>query len=1042
MLNYSPARSHRGLISLFVRHPVAANLLMILMILAGVWTLMGRINISLFPPFNLDAITINVIWTGASAEDVQEAITIPLEQEVRNVDGLKKMTATSQMGASIILMEFHENTNINDSLEDVKQRISLVRANLPADAEEPEIYKNIFYESIARVLVYGPKYIDELRPWVRDFEQELLNRGIARIDITGLPEEEIAIQVPIERLDELNMSLSQVADRVEAMSRDFPAGVAGRWDVSKQLRSLQQQRDVQGFRSLPIMSDEQGRHLTLDDIATIEQRPKEGEPLVFYQGRPAVELLLQRMETGNTLASARIMRDWLADVQPSLPPDIRLKVYDENWVYLEERIRLLLNNGASGMVLILIILFTFLNGRVAFWVAAGIPVAFMATIAVIYLFGGSINMISLFALIMALGIIVDDTIVVSEDTLTHLSKGENVLEATESGAYRMLSPVMASSLTTIATFVPLLLIGGTMGNILFAIPATIICVILASLLECFLVLPGHLRHGFRNPKALAEGKFRKKVDALVDKFREGQFRRFITLAVQRPYATIAIAFSFLIVMFGLLVGGRLPFTFFPSPEGTLFMADVQFTAGTSPETVKQFLFEVENVLYQANDELKAEYNDEEILVTDVIVQKVAAALDPAVAGQRGDQYGYITVELTTPDSRHVRNQVFVDRWRSLVKTPAGIESFAIREVEGGPPGEDIDIQLGHSDPMILKTAALELEDYLRQYAGVNNVRDNLPFGQDELVYTLTPEAKGVDLTVQSVGQQLRDAFDGRIAQTFYQGIEEVEVRVVLPDDQRHRLSSLNELPIITPNGHVMMLSNAVHFTHQQGLERLLRTNNQLTVHVTASVDASVTNANQVLLNVNQNFLPNLKQRYGVNVSFEGTAAEQEATFVDMQQGLIFAFVLIYIILAWVFGSYYWPFAVMLAIPFGLGGALFGHWVMGLNITILSLFGFFGLSGIIINNSIILISFYKELRNEGLAVEHAIVEASCQRLRAVFLTSVTTIAGLTPLLFETSLQAQFLIPMAASIAFGLGFGTLLVLAVVPAFLCIQERRRSA
>ncbi len=1029
---------NKGLINIFAGHPVAANLLMLIMILAGVYTLMGRINIQLFPLFNLDVVSVKVVWTGASADDVQEAITIPIEQELRSLDNLKKMTATSNLGFATIMLEFEENTDISEAVDQTKEYVSLVQRNLPPDAEEPEISRVLFFEPVAKLLVFGPDDPRELRPLVREFERELLDRGIAKVNVVGLPEEEIAIQISSEQLAEMNVSLEMIADRINQMSQDLPAGTAGRSELSQQLRSLEQRRDFLDFMQLPLMSDDQGRRILLSDIAEIEQRPRDLEPWVTYQGRPAVELQLLRAEAGNTLEAARIMQAWIEETLPTLPPNIHVQVYEENWQYLSERIRLLLKNGIGGMILIVLILFVFLNGRVAWWVAVGVPVSFLATIAVIYMLGGSINMISLFALIMALGIIVDDTIVVGENTLTHLHHGVKPLAAARRGAHRMFAPVVASSLTTIATFTPLLLITGVIGNILIAIPITVICVIIASLVECFLVLPGHLHHSFKKGGVRQESKFRRRIDNAVDRFREIHFRKFVTKALNHRGATVSMAFAVLLLMISLVLGGRIPFTFFPSPEGAVFMADAQFTAGTSPDKVDRFLFEVEEALYLAHDELKETYG-QDILVNAVVFHRISAPVDTGsgATSERGDQYGHLEVELVSPDERRVTNSIFLEAWRRYISEPAGLEGFSIVAQEGGPPGEDIDVQLMGDDPFVLKAAAIELAEHIRQFSGVSNVRDDLPFGQEQLIYQLTLEGEALGLTTIDVGRQLRAAFDGQVAQTYYQAGEELEVRVVLPDDERHGLAALSALPILTPEGRMVPLASVVTFEPQPGLERLRRTDTKLTVHVTAEVDARAANANRITREINREFLPDLALRYGLTYSLEGKAAEQIETFGDMKQGLLFALILIYVILAWVFGSYLWPIAIMLVIPFGLSGAIFGHWVMGLDLTILSLFGFFGLSGIVINDSIILISFYKDLRAQGIGLREAIIEASVQRVRAVILTSITTIAGLLPLLFETSLQAQFLIPMAVSIAFGLAFATALVLIVMPVFLYIQE-----
>jgi multidrug efflux pump subunit AcrB len=420
-----------------------------------------------------------------------------------------------------------------------------------------------------------------------------------------------------------------------------------------------------------------------------------------------------------------------------------------------------------------------------------------------------------------------------------------------------------------------------------------------------------------------------------------------------------------------------------------------------------------------------------------ITSKGKASSAGGVTSQTGERYGSIQVELISPDSRTVRNTTFIEEWRKHVLLPAGIETFTISQRRGGPPGKDLDIRLTGTTAQQLKQAANEVASVIKQYPGVSAIEDDMPYGQEQLIYTIKPEGEVLGLTVSNVGRQLRAAFDGQLVQIFQDGDDEVEVRVMLPDSERNTMATLENVMIRLPQGGSAPLSSVVGFEARRGFDVLRHTDSQLAVHVTASVDAAVNNSNQIIADLQTSFLPDLTSRYGVNVGFEGRAEEQRDTISDMIQGMLLAFIMIYLVLAWVFASYGWPLVVMAAIPFGLIGAIVGHWLMGIDLTILSLFGIFGLSGIVVNDSIILVTFFKQQREAGVATSEAIISAATQRLRAVLLTSLTTIGGLTPLLFETSVQAQFLIPMAVSISFGLMFATVLVLLVIPALLSVHE-----
>ena len=582
-----------GLIGALANHPVACNLLMTVMLLAGAWSL-TRLNTQFFPSFDLGFIVVEVKWTGASAEDVEAAITEPVERELLGLGTVHEMISTSSRGSARIVLEYDEGTDMAVALDEVKQRVALIR-NLPEAADEPVITRVINYEPVARLLVTG-RDLTSLRPIVRRIERELIERGIAKVDIFGLPREEIAIQVPGAALRELDMSLSDIAHRVSTLSVDLPAGNIGRDDASKQLRTLDQRRDEAGFEGLALRSDDDGRLLTLGDVATVERRARNGEIRTTLEGRPAVSLLLSRAEFSDTLESARILHAWLEDRRGQWPPGVDVLAYDQSWELVRERILLLLKNGLGGLVLVIAVLFLFLNGRVAFWVAVGIPVSFMAALAVLYALGGSINMVSLFALIMAFGIIVDDAIVVGEEALTQHQAGAAPLAAARNGALRMLAPVLSSSLTTIAAFMPLMLVGGIIGEILFAIPLVVICVIAASLIESFLILPGHLHHGFRRGGTGGASAFRRRFDRGFQRFRGGAFRSLVTAAVRRPWTTLSCALAALLIGVGLIRGDRLAFNFFPTPEGQFLFAGVSFAAGTPPARVERYVAHLERTL--------------------------------------------------------------------------------------------------------------------------------------------------------------------------------------------------------------------------------------------------------------------------------------------------------------------------------------------------------------------------------------------------------------------------------------------------------------
>ncbi len=1017
------------LLSIFTHHKVAATLLMIIMILIGLFAL-DRLNVQFFPNFELDMVRVSVIWTGASAEDIEDGITNPLEQRLRSVENLHKILSTSSQGISTISLEFKEGTNPLLALDHTRRLVDEQRT-LPADSEKPQIMSVTRYETVARLLITGVDDIAQLRPWVRRFEDELLQHGLDRVEITGLPEEEIAIQIDPLKAKQLGLSMDQIGDRVAAISRDQPAGILGRTESSRELRSLDQRRTVLDFASIPLITAD-GLRLTLGDVATITRRPREGNLLISVNDTPAIELSVLRSEDGNTLKSAKLLQDWLDATLPTLPPGINVRVYDEKWQLVRDRIYLLLSNGVGGLVLVVIILYLFLNGRVAFWVSMGIPTSFLGTMFVLWLIGGSINMISLFALIMALGIIVDDAIVVGEDAFAHYQMGESAPGSAEGGALRMLAPVMASSLSTVAAFLPLMLVGGRMGKILFEIPMVIVCVMIVSLIECFLILPNHLKHAFEHMHNKAPGAMRMRLEQGFDYFRDYIFRPFARGAITFRWITISLTIAGLISTMGLMAGGRIGFNFFPSPEASMLHANVSFVAGTPRATVDKFLTHLNITLRQAEQS----FNQGQLVYAAIMQSGSGSGKEGG--GSKGDNIGSIRIELTPSDKRLVRNTAIIKTWMRLIKLPAGVENFSIAGQRVGPPGKDVTVRLNGPSAIKLKEAATALEASLSTIDGVFSIENDMAFGREQLIYALSPAGEAEGLTIAELGRQLRAAFDGRLVQIFQSGREELEVRVTLPEQERGNTAILDHLNIRLPSGEQVPLNTVAKWDSRRGFEVLRHAEAQLAVEVMADVDDSRTSADAVMARLQQSdMLPRLATDYGIRYSFEGRSADQRETMDDMRKGLILGIILIYLVLAWVFSSYGWPLVVMATIPFGLVGALLGHWIMGIKLTILSIFGLFGLSGIAVNDSIVLVSFYQSLKDSGMSIREALEEATCQRLRAVLLTSLTTIGGLAPLLMETSLQAQFLIPMATSMAFGLAVTTFLVLLFVPSLLSIYE-----
>ena len=694
-------------VHMFAKHRVAANLLMVIMIIAGAIGV-DRLRTQFFPTFELDIITVSVAWSGATAEDVQEGLTIPIENAVEELAFIESIDATSQFGSASFRIELVEGTNLPQALDDVSQRIDQNLA-LPEGAEDPMVSSLTRYEDITNLLITGPLTPFELQKLALQAEQELLARGIRKVDFRGLPTREMQIETTAETLASLGLTLDTLADRILTQARDLPAGTAGRDDGERQLRSLEQGRTQTDISNTLIALNGTRIGTRLGDIATVRDRVDPKASYLTFRGQPAVEIIPQRTENDSTLTMAEVTNQWIAETQPQLPSGTQLIVLNERWQYLNDRINLLLENGLTGLLFVVIILYLFLNQRVAFWVTLGIPVSFLATLAILWMIGGTINMISLFGMIMALGVIVDDAIVVAEDTLSLYQSGQTPLNAALHGSERMLAPVVSSSLTTIAAFSPLLIVGGVIGSILQDIPIIVICVIVASLIECFLILPGHLQQSLNRGHRHEEGKIRQALDRGFINFRDNVFKPFVGVILRAPALTLVTALTLFILSVGLISGGRVKFTFFPSIDGTTLWAGAQFTTGTTPREVDQFLDHLEDTAQAVNEEL----GDQVIRYT---VQQHRQLSTPGVRGGTGDHYGTLKVILTG-ELEGPPNDVIIDAWRDKIQLPGGIEKFSIRQAQGGPPSKPIEIKLTGGNAETLKAASLEVQNALRRYPG-------------------------------------------------------------------------------------------------------------------------------------------------------------------------------------------------------------------------------------------------------------------------------------------------------------------------------------
>ena len=1107
-------RGARGMISLFVRHPNAANLVMALMVLFGIYGL-ANLNTQFFPDIETKSATISVGWSGASAEDVESNILAIVEPEVRFITGVDEVVSYAREGSGTVRLDFTDDTDMIDARADVEQAVAGITL-LPDGSDTPVITTSDFFDRVGRVAISGPFSEEALKSYARDLRDRFIDAGIDRVDFSGLRDTEYEVSLNAATLRRLDMTVGTVADSIAENSRDLPSGNLD-GALERQIRTLSDADTVQSLGHIVVRGQASGERIELRDIADIRQTYDSSQSQGFMAGERAIRLDIFRSASADVLDVADALVATVDQARLEYPQSLNLTVFDLRSTAVEQRIQLLVTNGLSGLLVVVTILFVFLNMRIAFWVAVGIPTAVMATLGLLFMFGESINMISLFALIMTLGIIVDDAIVVGEHTATRLDMGDGPYEAAENGATRMMMPVIAAMLTTTAAFGPILLVGSTIGQIMGVLPIVVVAVLIASLIEVFFVLPGHLAHslgstprrgtnwtrliltalllaapmvlvlyqaplagglgladiaavinahplaqtpavpvviaviafalaglielvrlrGERRRDAMGvieevnrKGWFRRGFDNGFAWVRDNPFRVIVRTAVAWRYVTLAICIAALIVISGVVRGNHVGFVFFPSPEAENITASITFTPGVSEEAALETLARVDQALRTTDAGLTADLANEDTLVLS------AYAVYGSSGRNQGDNFASIDVELTSSEVRSIRTPDVVRAWRRALPDLPGVERISIFERRGGPPGRDLDIRLLGDNAATLKAAAADLQTALTQFPGVSGVDDDLPYGKPEIIMTLTPRGEALGFTLDGVGAQIRDAVGGRTARNLPFPDEEIAIRV------RQELGeggtgTLRALELRSPSGIYVPLTEVVNLQDRQGFSVIQRRDGRTTVSVTADVDVEVTTNSEIEAALRAGDMQRIADQYGIDFSFSGRAEERQEAFADLGLGGMLALGLMYIILAWIFASYWRPIAVMMIIPFGVVGAIMGHWVMGFQLTILSMIGLLGLAGILVNNSIILVSRFDDRLKEGMTVFDAAVQATQDRFRAILLTSLTTVGGLSPLLFETSLQAQFLLPMAITITFGLASATMFVMVLVPSLLKVGD-----
>ncbi|HVS62769.1 MAG TPA: efflux RND transporter permease subunit [Thermoanaerobaculia bacterium] len=1036
----------------FTRNAVAANLLMIAILVAGALGL-GRLVIEFFPDFSAGTISITVPYLGAAPREVESAVVQRIEEAVEDIEGIDEIRSTAAEGAGTVLLELETDAVVTDVLDDVKARIDALET-LPEETEKPIVQDIVVRNQVLTVAIAGNAdegTLKHLAERVRDDLSTLPD--VSMVELAAVRPYEISIEVSELDLRRYGLTFDEVVQAVRRSSLDLPGGAIKTSGGEILLRTRGQAYLGREFESLVLRARPDGTRVLLADVATVVDGFADSDLLTRFDGERAALVTVYRTGDQSALAIQSQIKDYIAGLAPTLPAGVSATVWGDETVLLRDRLDLLVRNGRMGLILVFVVLALFVKLRLAGWVSVGIAVSFMGALALMPSLGVSINMISLFAFVMVLGIVVDDAIVVGENIYRHHEMGKEGAEAAIDGASEVAVPVTFSILTTIAAFAPMLLVGGTMGEVMGVVPLVVIACLAFSLVESLFILPTHLSHlrhktpredrpaGISGAWPRFQSIFSEGLKRIVDR----AYRPSLERLLEWRYLVLAAALALLVFTIGLVQSGWVATTFFPPIEGDNAVATLVLPQGTEAARTSAIVARIESAAEELERQLAEEGHTG-------VIRHVMASIGSQPFADRSARFGgrtgglvdlsrphvgEVNIELVAAEHREVSAAEIARRWRELTGPvpDAQVLSFSSDLVSFGDP---VSVELRARETALLEAAATELRHQLTAYPGLFDITDSLRSGKREIELGIRPEAEALGLTQIDLGRQVRAAFYGAEAQRIQRGRDDVRVMVRYPEQERNSLLNLERMRIRTPSGAEVPFSTVATATVRRGVETIDRVDRQRVVTVKADLDPSVTSSNQVNADLEATVLPELMARFpGLSYTLGGEQKEQAEALAGLGLGFLVSLLAIYGLLAIPFKSYTQPLVVMSAIPFGLIGAVWGHILLGLEVTAVSAFGLVALTGVVVNDSLVMVDFINRHRLGGASIDVAIREAGAARFRAIVMTSLTTFAGLTPLLLEKSVQARFLIPMAVSLAFGVLFATVITLVLVPLLYRVQS-----
>lgn len=1021
-----------GLLRYFVGHKTAANLLLLLMLVAGV---IGglKIRAQFFPDVVIDTLNVSISWSGTGPQEVDEAIVSRLEPKLRAIDGIETITAVAREGSASFKLEFLPSWNMDSALDDVRAAIDEF-TELPEDADEPVIRRSRWRDRVTDVVISGPSDMVLLERYAEELKNKLFKVGVTTTNLVGISDPIVRIDVDPTALERHKITLETVSSAISAETGTQAIGDID--DGSARIRAQARKADVQTINTIAIRSLPDGTKLRVSDVATVQEEGLDRETALYHNGKAAVLIEVQRDANGDAIKLQGKVEQVISEMAPTLPNGMDILLAHPRAKAISDRLDILIRNGVGGLVIVLAFLFLFLSARTAFWVAAGIPVAMAATVAMMYAFGFTFNMISLFALIICLGIVVDDAIVVGEHADQLSRQGLSPAEASAQAAHRMSLPVLSASVTTVIAFAGLVFIDGRFGRLISDLPFTVAVVILASLLESFLILPAHMRHALSAKKSDAWYDMPSRwVNRGFLAFRERAFRPFMRVVVTLRYPILAMAFLLLAVSVSAILDRTVKWRFFSSPERNTIRANIAMLPGANRADTKAMLDEMDRALKAANAKFSEKYGQAPVVLA---LAKVGGSTGRGLRGAETkdtDLLGGFDIELIDPDLRSYSAFTFIQAWRDEIKSSPMLETLALRGDRSGPGGDAIHVRLSGNDEKILKSAAEAIKLSLQRFPNATALEDDLAYDKPEYLVTLKPKGEALGFTTASIARALRQRLNGIEAAKLARGSREVKIEVRLPEKEIGP-GYLHKVSLPVSGGGFVPLTEIASIEEIQGFSAIRRENGERIVNVTGDLGEDPTASAEVISALQEQILPEVASRFDVSWTLGGLAEQEKDFLTEATIGFALCLTAIYLVLVWIFSSWTRPLTIMLVIPFGLIGAVWGHYVHDVALSMFSIVGLIGMAGIIINDSIVLVTTIDERLPKQDYIS-AIVDGAADRLRAVLLTTLTTVGGLAPLLFEQSRQALFLKPTVITLGYGLGFGLVLVLLVTPAMVAIQH-----